>query len=221
TPLGIAADPAGRYIYVAGFYQPMLYKIDIAAGAIAGSIEIGASPSGVAVTADGALIVTADRDDNQISLIDAKTFTRKGIVKVGAHPFGVTIDPQGERAYTANVESNDVSVVDLAAGTLIGTVATGKRPYAVALAKGRGFASDQYGGTVSVFDLVSLQPLKRIPVGEYPEGIESSADGSSIYVVNWFSNDVWTINAETLAVTAKMPAGDGPRAFGTFLREAL
>jgi hypothetical protein len=33
-------------------------------------------------------------------------------------------------------------------------------------------------------------------------------------------NEVWAIDAETLAVTAKMPADDGPRAFGTFLREA-
>jgi YVTN family beta-propeller protein len=154
-------------------------------------------------------------------MIDARTFTRKSTVKVGTHPFGVTIDQQGERAYTANVESNDVSVVDLKAGRLLGIVPVGKRPYAVALAKGRGFSTDQYGGTVSVFDLATLKPLKRISVGDYPEGIETSADGNNVYVVNWFSNEVWTIDAETLTVTAKMPVGDGPRAFGTFLRETL
>ena len=124
------------------------------------------------------------------------------------------------RAYTANVESNDVSVVDLAAKTLLSTVAVGKRPYAVALAKGRGFSTDQGGGTVSVFDLATLQPVKRISVGDFPEGIETDADGNTVYFVNWFSNEVWAIDAETLAVTAKMPAGDGPSAFGTFLREA-
>ena len=163
--------------------------------------------------------MTADRDDNQVSIIDAKTFARKGTVKVGAHPFGVTIDAQGAHAYTANVESNDVSVVDLKEAKLLGSVAVGKRPYAVALAKGRGFSTDQYGGTVSVFDLATLQPVTRISVGDYLEGIETSADGNSVYVVNWFSNEVWAINTETLSVTVKMPAGDGPRAFGTFLRE--
>ena len=156
TPLGIAVDPGGGFIYVAGFYQPRLYKVDLTAGAIVASVLVGASPSGVALTPDGSLIVTADRDDDQISIIDAKTFTRKGTVKVGAHPFGVTIDPQGEHAYTANVEGNDVSVVDLAGCKLLGSVAVGKRPYAVALAKGRGFSTDQYGGTVSVFDLATL-----------------------------------------------------------------
>jgi len=148
-----------------------------------------------------------------------KLLPGKGTVKVGAHPFGVTIDPQGARAYMADVESNDVSVVDLAGEKLLGSVAVGKRPYAVALAKGRGFSTDQYGGTVSVFDLATLRPVKRIPVGDYPEGIETSADGNSVFVVNWFSNEVWAIDTETLVVTAKMPVGDGPRAFGTFLRE--
>jgi YVTN family beta-propeller protein len=151
-----------------------------------------------------------------VSTVD--TFTRKGTAKVGANPFGVTIDPQDARAYAANVESNDVSVVDLKEAKLLGTVAVGMRPYAIALAKGRGFSTDQYGGTVSVFELATLQPVKRISVGDYPEGIETSADSNRVYVVNWFSNEVWAINAETLAVTAKMPAGDGPRAFGTFLR---
>jgi YVTN family beta-propeller protein len=97
TPLGIAADPAGHFIYVAGYYQPRLYKIDLATGTIAATAEVGVSPSGVAVTPDGALIATADRDDNQISIIDAKTLTRKSIVKVGAHPFGV---PQMSKATT-------------------------------------------------------------------------------------------------------------------------
>jgi YVTN family beta-propeller protein len=165
------------------------------------------------------LTLNIDSRSVLVKYIIAKTFTRKGTVKAGAHPFGVTIDARGERAYAANAESNDVSVIDLAAGTLLGTVAVGKRPYAVALAKGRGFSTDQYGGTVSVFDLATLQLVKRFSVGDYPEGIETSADGDSVYVVNWFSNEVWAIDAGTLRVTAKMPAGDGPRAFGTFLRE--
>jgi YVTN family beta-propeller protein len=172
----------------------------------------------VTLTPDGALIVTSDRGDDQISIIDAANWTRLATVKVGAHPFGVTVDRAGARAYTANVESDDVSIIDLAARKLIGTVKVGKRPYAVALAKGLGFSTDQYGGTVSVFDLATLQPLKRISVGEYPEGIEASADGERIYVANWFSNEVTAIDARTLEVTARMPVGDGPRAFGTFLR---
>ena len=102
---------------------------------------------------------------------------------------------------------------------LIGTAPVGKRPYVIALANGRGFSSDQYGGTVSAFDLDTLKPLGRVSVGEYPEGLEASADRRTIYVVNWFSNDVYAIDAQTLKVTGEMQVGDGPRAFGLFLRK--
>ncbi len=62
---------------------------------------------------------------------------------------------------------------------------------------------------------------ERIFVGDYPGGNRNQRRRRTVYVVNWFSNEVWAIDAETLTVTAKMPAGDGPRAFGTFLRETM
>lgn len=43
-------------------------------------------------------------------------------------------------------------------------------------------------GTVSVFDLASLAPVKRINVGDYPEGIMATSDAARIVVANWESN---------------------------------
>ena len=56
-----------------------------------------------------------------------------------------------------------------------------------------------------------------VPVGEYPEGIAASRDGARIYVANWFSNELWALDARTLAVLGKAETGDGPRAFGAFV----
>jgi YVTN family beta-propeller protein len=137
---------------------------------------------------------------------------------VGARPFGVTIDAEGRRAYTANVGSNDVSVIDIAESREIGRVKVGLRPYAVALARGRGFVTDQYDGTVSVFDLASLAPVKRINVGDYPEGIMATADAGRIIVANWESNTLSIIDTDRLEVVGEVKVGDGPRAFGAFLR---
>jgi YVTN family beta-propeller protein len=86
------------------------------------------------------------------------------------------------------------------------------------LAGGRAFVTDQYGGTVTVFDASSLAVLKTIPVGEYPEGIAASRDGRRVYVANWFSDTLSIIDAETLAVVGTAAVGAGPRAFGTFIR---
>ena len=73
TPLGVAVDPSGAFIYVSGFYSPRIYKIDVATAAIVDTPSVGASPSGVAVSPDGALIVVADRDDDALSFSMPRT----------------------------------------------------------------------------------------------------------------------------------------------------
>jgi YVTN family beta-propeller protein len=174
----------------------------------------------VAVTADGTRILTADRDSDQISIVDATTLARTGSVPVGKRPFGVTVDAEGRRAYTANVASDDVSVIDLAAGKVVGTVKVGHRPYAVALSGDRAFVTNQYGGTVTVFDASTLAVLETIEVGEYPEGIEADPAGGAVYVACWDANTLERIDTAKLEVVSRIPVGNGPRAFGRFLRTA-
>ena len=88
---------------------------------------------------------------------------------------------------------------------------------ALAAAAGRGFVTDQYADTVTVFDAATLAPLATVEVGEYPEGIDTSPDGARVYVANWFSNTLSVIDAASLKVTAEIATGDGPRAFGEFV----
>jgi YVTN family beta-propeller protein len=109
-------------------------------------------------------------------------------------------------------------VIDIAEAREIGRVKVGLRPYAVALAQGRGFVTDQYDGTVSVFDLASLAPVKRVTVGDYPEGIMATADAQRIIVANWESNTLSIIDTARLEVVGEVKVGNGPRAFGVFLR---
>ncbi len=115
-------------------------------------------------------------------------------------------------------EANDVTVVDIAARKAIGRVPVGRRPYAVALAAGRGFVTDQYAGTVTVFGFGTLKPIATIEVGDHPEGIEADAEGRFVYVACWLDNVLVKIDTRTLAVVGKVAVGDGPRAFGRFLR---
>lgn len=99
----------------------------------------------------------------------------------------------------------------------VSTVKVGDHPCAVAFAKGKGFATNQYGGTVTVFDEDILKVLATLETGEYPEGIAVTSDGRSILAANWFDNTQSHIDAETLEVTASITVGDGPLAFGMFI----
>jgi len=128
------------------------------------------------------------------------------------------LDAEGKRAYTANVRSNDVSVIDLVSRKLIATVPVGRRPYAVALAGGKAFVTDQYAESVTAFDVETFKVAATIEVGGYPEGIEASADGRFVYVACWEANTLEKIDVSSLTVVEKTTVGEGPRAFGQFLR---
>ncbi|MFH1341657.1 MAG: YncE family protein, partial [Pseudomonadota bacterium] len=150
------------------------------------------------------------------SVFDLASRTLRHTITVGERPFGISVGPQG-RIFTADVGSNCVTVVDPETGQIIGTVPVGERPYAISFAAGSGFVTNQYADTVSVFGLEDLKVHATRDVGEYPEGIDASADGSRIVVANWFSNSVSVIDTMTLKVIAEIETGDGPRAFGRFL----
>lgn len=218
APLGIAAHPTRPEVYVADWYAHKVIIVDAGTLSVSGEIGVGQSPSGLAVTPDGRLLLSADRDSDAVSIVDIGTRTRLASVDVGSRPFGITIDASGQRAFTANVKSDDVTVIEIATRKVIGRVAAGRRPYAVALAQGKGFVTDQYGGTVTVFDQSTLQPIKRIEACDHPEGIEPDADGANVYVACWGDDVLLRIDSQSLAVTGKVAVGTGPRAFGKFIR---
>lgn len=55
-----------------------------------------------------------------------------------------------------------------------------------------------------------------IPVGRYPFGVAVSPDGSKVYVTNGGSATVSVIATASNAVTATVPVGSAPVAFGSF-----
>jgi YVTN family beta-propeller protein len=87
----------------------------------------------------------------------------------------------------------------------------------VARAGNRIFVTNQHAESVSVLDAATFENVKTMRVGSFPEGIEADATGSSVWVACWDTNTLERIDAATLAVTVRIPVGEGPRAFGRFL----
>jgi YVTN family beta-propeller protein len=88
----------------------------------------------------------------------------------------------------------------------------------VALAGERAFVTNQYEGSVSVIDTREMKVVATIPVGDHPEGIAADPAGAFVYVACWFDNVLRRIDAAKMTVSGEAAVGDGPRAFGDFLR---
>ena len=96
----------------------------------------------------------------------------------------------------------------------LAVIDVGDRPYDVSFAGRFAFVTNQYDNTVSVIDTATLEVIKEIDVGDYPEGIDTHPDQSQVYVANWFDNTVSVIDVKTLRVIDTIDTEDGSRGYG-------
>lgn len=208
---GIAVGAGG--LFVTDWYGAQLRSLTVE-GAPRWAVPTGKAPAGVALSDDQQIVAVADRDDNQLSAYDAATGKMLWRAAVGTHPYAVAF--HDGRFWTTDVQSNSVSVVGRD-GAALGRLTVGDHPYGIAFAGGRGFVTDQYASTVSVFDPATLTLTGTIPVDDYPEGIAALSDGRGVALVNWDSDTLMVIDAETLKVTHRVEVPGGPRSFGAFV----
>jgi YVTN family beta-propeller protein len=152
-------------------------------------------------------------------VVDTATLTRIATVPVGEGPFALALNPAGDRLYVACVRSGDLHAIDTATLRVVGRAVLGGMPYGVAVSGdgARILVTNQQAGTLDVLD-AALVPIAKIPVGRYPEGVVVS--GATAYVANWFSDSVSVIDLPTLAETARLPVGEGPRGLAVLAQPA-
>jgi YVTN family beta-propeller protein len=72
------------------------------------------------------------------------------------------------------------------------------------------YIANSVSDNVSVIDTATNTVTATIPVGNSPEGVAVSPDGSKVYVANYDSNTLSVINTATNTVTATIPVGVSP-----------
>ncbi len=117
----IAADPKGRYLYVANGRSSNVsaYRISLDTGTLTelrGSpFAAGTSPTGIAVDPAGKFLYVADNGSADIAAfaIDSSTgalLAAPGSPFAGPSPFRLAVDPKGEFLYATNNLDDSVSV---------------------------------------------------------------------------------------------------------------
>jgi len=174
-PAGVAISKDGRRGAVTHWYGYDVCVLEIKDDrlALAGRVDVGPEPRGLAIKADGSTAYVAVGASNDVARVDLGAGKVTGRISVGREPRGIALSPDGARLLVSNARSQNVSLIDVNAWTFICSIpidgdnlrqvaisADGKTGY-IANMRNRGFAT-----TRNNIDLgwVLGQRLTRVPL---------------------------------------------------------
>jgi YVTN family beta-propeller protein len=226
-PCGIAFGMGGARAYVAHCGAGKVVVIDTATRQIIHTTAVIASNAiGAAGSPDGEYIFVTDNNNGMIIRLATSTnatFTSK---RIFVRPNGLAVSADGKTLYVANSQDSTLMFVDATKLTLNDSVSTGgTNPVCVAInpAGTRAYVSNfgytGNGNTVGVVDLGTHSLITTIPAGSGPEGVAVTPDGTKVFVVNKFSNNVMVIDATTNKVVGEgIEVGSNPTTYGIFIK---
>ena len=109
----------------------------------------------------------------------------------------ITADTAGRRLYVPH--DTEVVVIDVDSGTVAGKITGLKDAHGVAIARefNHGFISASDPGSITMFDLKSLTVLKKVRVGDDPNGIIYDAKTQRIFSADRGSKRLTAVDAKT------------------------
>lgn len=121
----------------------------------------------------------------------------------------ISYEPNSNRLFVGH--STEITVVDAGTGQKVGSVpAVGAHGAAAVVDKNLGFSTNGRAGTVTVFDLTTLQPKQQITVGKNPDAVLYDKYSKKVLVMNGGSNEMMVIDPDSLKVVASVPLGSSP-----------
>jgi DNA-binding beta-propeller fold protein YncE len=170
--------------------------------AVVQTLETGRGPAGVSVNPAGTLALVANREEGTVSVFRIRDFRLEAIGKVeiaaaGSGVSHVAITPDGRHALVTRDGDFFIHVLAIAGETVTRTnrtISAGLRPYGISIAPDGSWAAvaniGRGGGDEDTISLISLagdparwRVVHTLSVGQTPEGITVSPDGSVVAVV--------------------------------------
>lgn len=135
---------------------------------------------------------------------------RYAIGGAGSYDY-IRLDPETRRLFVSH--QTRVEVIDADSGRMEGSITGLRGVHGIALAKDlkRGFITNGLDGTVTVFDLATLQVLDTIrTAGDKPDAIEYDPSTQLVFVSNGHSNNATLIDAKTGAIVRMIALAGNP-----------
>ncbi|HEX3097992.1 MAG TPA: YncE family protein [Usitatibacter sp.] len=167
--------------------------------AVIATLEAGMGATGVSFNPSGTLALVANRDEGTVSIftVSGKTLTPAGKISLGdakSGPCHAVFLPDGRSALVTRDGDHKVSILAIDGNTVTDTkkfMVGGYRPYSIEVSpKGDVAIFGNQGGGQGDLDVINVVDLKSSPprvvdtisVGQTPEGVGISPDGSHVAV---------------------------------------
>jgi DNA-binding beta-propeller fold protein YncE len=212
-----------------------------------GTVEVGKQPSGMGINRAGDMALVTNRADNSISVLSirGKEIKVTDTIAMGDQVTAVSFTPDGRRAVAAKFTTHKVALLEIEGGKvnyLKYDIPVGLWPYNLVIAgggriavtadNGASGASDGHVDTLTIIDLQAVPPraVDKVVVGDAPEGIAVSPDGSMVAAIllngsAGIAKDAWfrqphgkvvsyTVNGTKLTRTGEVLVGGLPEGAG-------
>jgi YVTN family beta-propeller protein len=191
-PYGVAANPSGHGLHVAGPGFKRLVYIDFDSGPT--QINLHRAPYGVAVSPDGGRVYLTLALEDSVLVTDQFGMEEFAEIRGIDFPTGVAVAPDESLLYVTHYFAGKVSVVDLAQKAVTATISVGPNSYGAALSPyGERLYVAHFGSdSVSVIDTTKLTVTDTIPAAS-PRGVAVNHDATRLYVTNFFGDSVTVI----------------------------
>jgi gliding motility-associated-like protein len=209
----ITAIPASvGYAYISNYGNRSISLINTQTNTIAGSIQVGTQPKGIALSPDGSRAYVVNEYSDNVSVINTSTNTVIAAITVDTNPEGVAVSPDGSRIYVTSSVFNNVAVINTATNTVLTKIPVGGLPYGIAVSSdgSKVYVANGYASNISVINTATNTVQSTIGVGSGPWGIAVSPDGRFIYVTNSNTNTVSVVSGATNQVLSTITVGSAP-----------
>jgi peptide/nickel transport system substrate-binding protein len=177
--------------------------IDLGSGSVTHAVDVGPSPSHVAL--GGRSLWVTNADGHSVSRIDLDAHAVRQTVRVGNGPAGVAV--AGGFVWVANSRDGTVSRIDEDTSEEVQPIPVGTNPTGVAAGAGAVWVANAGEQTISRIDPRSGQ-VKTIDVPAQPT--ELAVGAGSLWVTSSGSRSVLQIDPRSGRVLQPIPVGGGP-----------
>ncbi len=230
-PMNLVMAPDGNHVIVTnnGYSQPNLVVYDFNKQISRDRIPLESAWLGLAFHPDGKRLYSSGSAKNRV---DEFSWDRGVLKRIGDFEVpkpandsfvgGLAVSPDGRRLYAVHVLGEKLHAIDLDTRAVIKTVDLMAEPYTVLVSPDSTtvYLSLWGGSKVQVFDASDLKLKHEIDVGEHPNAMAFSRDGSRLFVACANTNAVWNIDLAKgyateqigIAPFPNMPPGSTPNA---------